>query len=116
MGRLLIILISSLICHISADLDTLLALSDESDESSEPLGFTPLRIVDASKPVHQIKIVHCTLCSSFRKNAILICKAVFDENPGENFNATFAMKNGKNIKFKDYFTAEVNHQIYYRGI
>lgn len=97
MVRFVIIVILTL-CAIDfafGDLDSLLALSDESNESSELVDFTPVRVVDASKPVHHLKIDHCTLCSSFKKNAILIARAVMDESPNENFNVTFGMKNGE---------------------
>lgn len=93
--RFCIILIICIIGSVSSDLDSLLALSDESSESSEPIDFTPVRIVDSSKPIHILRIDHCTLCGSFYKNAILISKAVFDENPNKNFKVEFGMKKGK---------------------
>lgn len=95
MGRMSIFFLTFLICLASGDLASLLALSDESDQSIEQTEFTPVRIVDPSKPVHHLRIDHCTLCGSFKKNAISICKAVFDENPTDNLNATFEMKNGE---------------------
>lgn len=98
MVRFLVVVFILTICQIDfvfGDLDSLLALSDESNESGELVDFAPVRLVDVSKPVHHLKIDHCTLCSSFKKNAILIARAVMDESPMENFNVTFGMKNGE---------------------
>lgn len=84
---------------VQCDLNSLLATLDESSSSSEEVeALTPLPpILNKTRSVHNLKFVHCTFCSRYAKNAIIIAQAIIKENPEGYFNVSFEAKKGKMI-------------------